>query len=77
MHRLLVGGWTATPPVVWAHVHRLDGEPVPGCFAHVCALPGDDARVPFDQPEVQGVRRDANYYRKYLGGTYGAVPHLG
>lgn len=27
--------------------------------------------------DVQGVRRVDNYYRKYLGGTYGAVPHLG
>jgi uncharacterized protein len=27
--------------------------------------------------DVQAVRRDDNYYRKYLGGVYGAVPHLG
>ena len=26
---------------------------------------------------VQAVRRSDNYYRKYLGGVYGAVPHLG
>ncbi len=37
----------------------LDGEPIPGCYAHVCALADDAARVPFDQPEVQGARRDA------------------
>jgi hypothetical protein len=37
----------------------LAGEPVSGCFAHVCALPDEAARVPYDQPEVQGVRRDA------------------
>lgn len=30
-----------------------------GAYAHVCALPDDEARVPFDQPEVQHVRRDA------------------
>lgn len=27
--------------------------------------------------DVQSVRRSDNYYRKYLGGVYGAVPHLG
>lgn len=27
--------------------------------------------------DVQAVRRDDNYYRKYMGGVYGAVPHLG
>jgi AAA domain, putative AbiEii toxin, Type IV TA system len=27
--------------------------------------------------DVPAVRRDDNYYRKYLGGVYGAVPHLG
>lgn len=35
------------------------GEPVAGAWAHVCALPGDSARVPFDDPVVQGARRDA------------------
>jgi hypothetical protein len=28
-------------------------------WAHVCALAGDDARLPFDTPEVQQARRDA------------------
>jgi hypothetical protein len=37
----------------------LEGEPVPGAWANVCALPADDARVPFDEPEIQQVRRDA------------------
>ncbi|HEX8387963.1 MAG TPA: AAA family ATPase [Sphingomonas sp.] len=27
--------------------------------------------------DVQAVRRDDNYYRKYLGGSYGAVPQIG
>lgn len=27
--------------------------------------------------DVQSVRRDDNYYRKYLSGTYGAVPQIG
>lgn len=27
--------------------------------------------------DVKGVRRDENYYRKYLGGAYGAVPRFG
>jgi hypothetical protein len=26
--------------------------------------------------DIQSVRRDDNYYRKYLGGIYGAVPHV-
>jgi hypothetical protein len=37
----------------------LEGEPVAGAWAHVCALPDDDARVPYDMPEVQQARRDA------------------
>lgn len=28
-------------------------------YAHVCALPDDDALLPFDVPEIQEVRRDA------------------
>jgi len=37
----------------------LDGEPVEAAYAHVCALPDEAAAVPYDQPEVQQVRRDA------------------
>jgi len=35
------------------------GEPVAGAWAHVCALANESARLPFDEPEVQQVRRDA------------------
>jgi hypothetical protein len=35
------------------------GEPVLGAWAHVCALSDEDAKLPFDQPEVQQARRDA------------------
>lgn len=27
--------------------------------------------------DIQAVRRDDNYYRKYLGGSYGALPNIG
>jgi len=27
--------------------------------------------------DIQGVRRIDNFYRKYMGGTYGAVPTIG
>jgi hypothetical protein len=27
--------------------------------------------------DIKSVRRGENYYKKYLGGTYGAVPHFG
>ncbi len=37
----------------------LAGTPVRGCFAHVCASAEGEARIPFDQPEVQGARRAA------------------
>jgi hypothetical protein len=37
----------------------LEGEPVHGAYAHVCALPDRDAALRFDEPEVQQVRRDA------------------
>ena len=43
-------------------------EPVRGAYAHVCALADDAARLPYDQPEVQGVRRDAlAWWIPYLG----------
>jgi hypothetical protein len=35
------------------------GEPVRDAWAHVCALAGEDAKLPFDFPEVQQARRDA------------------
>ena len=37
----------------------LQGEPVRGAHAHVCALADPGAALEFDQPEVQQVRRDA------------------
>ncbi len=37
----------------------LQGEPVAGAYAHVCALTDDAAALAYDQPEVQQVRRDA------------------
>jgi hypothetical protein len=37
----------------------LEGEPVSDAFAHVCALPGKDAALRYDEPEVQQARRDA------------------
>ena len=37
----------------------LDGEPVRGAFAHVCALGDENAALRFDEPEVQQARRDA------------------
>ena len=37
----------------------LDGAPVEGAFANVCALPDRDAALRYDEPEVQQARRDA------------------
>lgn len=37
----------------------LEGQPVRGALAHVCALADEDATVPFDDPVVQGARQDA------------------
>ena len=34
-------------------------EPVEDAWAHVCALTDDDAKLPFDLPEIQQARRDA------------------
>jgi hypothetical protein len=41
---------------------RADPECLRGgsrAYAHVCALPDEDAKLPFDFPEIQQVRRDA------------------
>ena len=35
------------------------GEPVQGAWAHVCALPDEEAKLPYDMPEIQQARRDA------------------
>jgi hypothetical protein len=37
----------------------VDGEPVRGAFAHVCALTDPGAALRYDEPEVQQARRDA------------------
>jgi hypothetical protein len=37
----------------------LEGEPVPGAYAHVCALADRAAALRYDEPEVQQARRDA------------------
>jgi hypothetical protein len=37
----------------------LEGDPVEGAWAHVCALADTDAALRFDEPEVQQARRDA------------------
>jgi hypothetical protein len=37
----------------------LEGEPVKGAVAHVCASVNSDAVIRFDEPEVQQARRDA------------------
>lgn len=48
----------------------LTGEPVPGAWAHVCASPDPDARIPFDAPDVQQARRDAlAWWISLLGDT--------
>jgi hypothetical protein len=36
----------------------LDGNPVRGAYAHVCALTDRDAALPYDMAEVQQTRRD-------------------
>jgi len=35
------------------------GERVDHAWAHVCALPDEEAKLPYDMPEIQQVRRDA------------------
>jgi hypothetical protein len=37
----------------------VEGEPVQGAFAHVCALTDRRAALRYDEPEVQQARRDA------------------
>ena len=37
----------------------LEGERMSGAWAHVCALPDEGAKLPYDMPEVQQARLDA------------------
>jgi len=48
----------------------LEGTPITGTYAHVCALPDAAAALEFDHPEVQQVRRDAlAWWIPLLGGA--------
>lgn len=48
----------------------LDGEGTPDAWAHVCASPDEAARIPYDDPAVQRVRRDAfAWWIPLLGGN--------
>lgn len=42
-----------------------------------CAKDRNGCSEIYSLSDIQAVRRDDNYYRKYLGGTYGAVPQIG
>jgi hypothetical protein len=42
-----------------------------------CAKTHDGRSEVYPLSDIQAVRRDDNYYRKYLGGSYGAVPQIG
>jgi len=42
-----------------------------------CAKTYDGRSEIYSLGDIQAVRRDDNYYRKYLGGSYGAVPQIG
>ena len=52
------------------------GTGVPA-YANVCALPDHDARLPFDEPEVQQARRDAlSWWIPLLGDAFVCVTTL-
>jgi hypothetical protein len=42
-----------------------------------CSKANNGRSEVYSLSEIQAVRRDDNYYRKYLGGAYGAVPQIG
>lgn len=44
---------------------------------YFCEKDKDGATTVYGLSNIQGVRRVDNYYRKYMGGVYGAVPNLG
>ena len=57
-HRLQLGD-VGCGRGLFADARCLSGGPVTPAWAHVCALAHEDARIQFDQPEVQQARRDA------------------
>ncbi|XQM39043.1 ATP-binding protein [Cupriavidus sp. H19C3] len=44
---------------------------------YFCEKDADGATTVYGLHEIHGVRRVDNFYRKYMGGVYGAVPNLG
>lgn len=44
---------------------------------YFCEKDNQGATAVYGLTDIQGVRRVDNYYRKYMGGVYGAVPSLG
>ncbi len=55
----------------------LGGDPVDGAYANVCALTDPEAKIPYDEPEVQGARRDAMaWWIPLLGETFVCLSSL-
>jgi uncharacterized protein len=42
-----------------------------------CEKDGDGRTAVYSLRDIQAVRRTDNFYRKYLDGVYGALPHIG
>jgi predicted ATPase len=42
-----------------------------------CEKDGEGRTRVYALQDIQGTRRANNHYKKYLGGEYGAVPHIG
>ena len=42
-----------------------------------CEKSNDGRTQVYSLRDIKGVRRIDNYYRKYLGGAFGALPHIG
>ena len=44
---------------------------------YFCEKDGSGRTSIYGLRDIQSIRRTDNYYRKYLGGVYGALPHIG
>ena len=73
VQRLLSGGWTATPPIVWARLHDLDRDTVPSTGPLDLFSVAEHELGEAGDPE-DPVRADGHLRASWVGGGWSATP---
>jgi DNA polymerase-1 len=73
VHRLLSGGWTATPPVMWARIHHLDRDTMPSTAPLDLFSVAEHELGEAGDPE-DPVRADGHLRASWVSGGWSASP---